>query len=101
MVFECFNLFKIGMFLPVGIRCLRPLCDSYSTLILCKTKLSYFTTKSQHVVDLRSDCLSKPTTGMKQAMFEASDGDDVFNEDTDVLSKIFNFNTYIEFNCNL
>jgi threonine aldolase len=36
------------------------------------------------VVDLRSDTVTKPTTGMKQAMFEAEVGDDVFGEDPTV-----------------
>jgi len=32
-------------------------------------------------VDLRSDTVTQPTTGMRQAMLEAQVGDDVFNED--------------------
>ena len=34
-----------------------------------------------HVVDLRSDTLTKPTAAMRQAMAEAVVGDDVFGED--------------------
>lgn len=33
------------------------------------------------VIDLRSDVLTKPTERMKEAMKEATAGDDVFNED--------------------
>uniref|UniRef100_U5ERL8 Putative threonine aldolase n=1 Tax=Corethrella appendiculata TaxID=1370023 RepID=U5ERL8_9DIPT len=36
------------------------------------------------VVDLRSDTVSKPSEGMKRAMFEAEVGDDVYNEDPTV-----------------
>lgn len=39
----------------------------------------------QHpVIDLRSDTVSKPTDAMRQAMFEALVGDDVYNEDPTV-----------------
>ena len=33
------------------------------------------------MIDLRSDTVTQPTTGMKEAMFSASLGDDVFGED--------------------
>ena len=33
------------------------------------------------MIDLRSDTVTKPTPGMRQAMFEAEVGDDVFGED--------------------
>lgn len=36
------------------------------------------------LIDLRSDALTKPTPGMLQAMFEATVGDDVFNDDPTV-----------------
>lgn len=35
-------------------------------------------------IDLRSDTVTKPTVGMKQAMFEAELGDDVYGEDPTV-----------------
>jgi threonine aldolase len=34
-----------------------------------------------HAIDLRSDTVTRPTTGMRQAMAEAVVGDDVFGED--------------------
>uniref|UniRef100_A0A0P4W0E8 Aromatic amino acid beta-eliminating lyase/threonine aldolase domain-containing protein n=1 Tax=Scylla olivacea TaxID=85551 RepID=A0A0P4W0E8_SCYOL len=37
-----------------------------------------------HVVDLRSDTVTKPTDGMKKAMMEALLGDDVYREDPTV-----------------
>lgn len=37
-----------------------------------------------HVVDLRSDTVTKPTRGMKKAMMEALLGDDVYREDPTV-----------------
>ncbi|WP_339866438.1 GntG family PLP-dependent aldolase [uncultured Algoriphagus sp.] len=36
------------------------------------------------IIDLRSDTVTKPTAGMKEAMFSASVGDDVFGEDPTV-----------------
>ncbi|WP_075349806.1 threonine aldolase family protein [Algoriphagus marinus] len=36
------------------------------------------------IIDLRSDTLTKPTTGMREAMFSAPVGDDVFGEDPTV-----------------
>jgi threonine aldolase len=36
------------------------------------------------VIDLRSDTVTRPTEGMRQAMFEAALGDDVFGEDPTV-----------------
>ncbi|KAK2181102.1 hypothetical protein NP493_410g00003 [Ridgeia piscesae] len=37
-----------------------------------------------YAVDLRSDVLTKPTTAMKEAMMEATMGDDVFGEDVTI-----------------
>lgn len=37
------------------------------------------------VIDLRSDTVTKPSEGMRQAMFEAEVGDDVFNDDPTVI----------------
>jgi len=37
-----------------------------------------------HLLDLRSDTLTQPTAGMKEAMFAAPVGDDVFGEDPTV-----------------
>lgn len=37
-----------------------------------------------HVVDLRSDTISRPTEEMRQAMANASVGDDVYGEDPTV-----------------
>lgn len=37
-----------------------------------------------HVVDLRSDTVTKPTTAMRQAMATAEVGDDVMGEDPTV-----------------
>jgi hypothetical protein len=39
------------------------------------------------VVDLRSDTLTLPTLEMRQAMFEAVVGDDVFGEDPTIIGK--------------
>jgi len=36
------------------------------------------------IIDLRSDTVTRPTAGMKEAMFSASVGDDVFGEDPTV-----------------
>lgn len=36
------------------------------------------------IIDLRSDTVTKPTAGMKEAMFAAPVGDDVFGEDPTV-----------------
>lgn len=38
------------------------------------------------IVDLRSDTVTRPTEGMRQAMFEAPVGDDVFGDDPSVLA---------------
>ncbi len=38
------------------------------------------------MIDLRSDTVTKPTTGMVEAMFNADVGDDVFQEDTSINS---------------
>ena len=35
----------------------------------------------QPPVDLRSDTVTKPTEGMRKAMYEAEVGDDVYGED--------------------
>lgn len=40
--------------------------------------------ENKMIVDLRSDTVTKPTTGMLDAMFSAKVGDDVFNEDETV-----------------
>jgi len=37
------------------------------------------------MIDLRSDTVTRPSAGMKQAMVEAALGDDVFGEDPTVL----------------
>ena len=37
-----------------------------------------------HIVDLRSDTITKPTPSMLQAMVQAEVGDDVFGEDPTV-----------------
>ena len=36
------------------------------------------------VIDLRSDTVTKPTLAMRQAMFDAEVGDDVYGEDPTV-----------------
>ena len=36
------------------------------------------------LIDLRSDTVTRPTPGMKEAMFSAPVGDDVFGEDPTV-----------------
>lgn len=46
--------------------------------MLCKLSIQ------AHVVDLRSDTVTKPTHGMKKAMMEALLGDDVYREDPTV-----------------
>ena len=38
-------------------------------------------------MDLRSDTITKPTPGMRQAMAEAEVGDDVFGEDPTINGK--------------
>ncbi len=38
------------------------------------------------LIDLRSDTVTKPTAAMKQAMFEAEVGDDVFQEDPTIIA---------------
>lgn len=40
--------------------------------------------QKHHVVDIRSDTISKPTPEMRKAMFEAVVGDDVYHEDPTV-----------------
>jgi threonine aldolase len=40
--------------------------------------------KNYRVIDLRSDTFSQPNEEMKQAMFEAELGDDVYGEDPTV-----------------
>ncbi|MFM7900504.1 MAG: beta-eliminating lyase-related protein, partial [Bacteroidota bacterium] len=37
------------------------------------------------MIDLRSDTVTKPTAAMREAMFSAEVGDDVFGEDPSVL----------------
>lgn len=46
--------------------------------------LKYICLLQHHVVDLRSDTVTKPTDGMKKAMMEALLGDDVYREDPTV-----------------
>lgn len=41
-------------------------------------------TSRNHVIDLRSDTVSKPTPGMRKAMAEADVGDDVYGDDPTV-----------------
>ena len=41
-------------------------------------------TTSEHMIDLRSDTITKPTPAMRKAMAEAEVGDDVFGEDPNV-----------------
>jgi threonine aldolase len=43
-------------------------------------------TASSHIVDLRSDTVTRPTAGMRRAMAEAEVGDDVYGEDPTVLA---------------
>ena len=38
----------------------------------------------EECIDLRSDTVTRPTPGMKEAMFSAPIGDDVFGEDPTV-----------------
>src|SRR5210317_181085 len=38
----------------------------------------------KQIIDLRSDTLTKPSQGMRKAMYEAEVGDDVFKEDPTV-----------------
>lgn len=40
---------------------------------------------NHYVVDMRSDTISLPTPEMRQAMFEAVVGDDVYGEDPTIL----------------
>ncbi len=37
-----------------------------------------------HMIDLRSDTVTKPTPDMRRAMYEAEVGDDVYGEDPTV-----------------
>ena len=41
---------------------------------------------SDHVVDLRSDTVTKPTAGMREAIASAEVGDDVFGDDPTVIA---------------
>lgn len=54
----------------------------------------YICLLQHHVVDLRSDTVTKPTDGMKKAMMEALLGDDVYREDPTV-SGIDHFDYYM------
>ncbi|OAD54908.1 hypothetical protein WN48_05881 [Eufriesea mexicana] len=45
---------------------------------------SAYDQKKEMIIDLRSDTLTKPTKEMREAMFNADVGDDVFNEDPTV-----------------
>jgi len=42
------------------------------------------TSNNAHIIDLRSDTVTKPTAAMRQAMTEAEVGDDVYGEDPSV-----------------
>ncbi|MCB0251802.1 MAG: hypothetical protein KDI07_24755, partial [Anaerolineae bacterium] len=37
-----------------------------------------------HIIDLRSDTVTKPTPAMRQAMYDAEVGDDVLGDDPTV-----------------
>lgn len=47
-------------------------------------KSSLDSEKNAHVIDVRSDTVTKPTEQMKEAMFSAEVGDDVFGDDPTV-----------------
>lgn len=40
-----------------------------------------------HEIEMRSDTFTKPTVEMRQAMFDAQVGDDVYREDPTMFSK--------------
>ena len=42
-----------------------------------------------HIVDLRSDTVTKPSQAMRQAMANAEVGDDVYREDPTINGKCF------------
>lgn len=44
--------------------------------------------KGIHVIDVRSDTVTKPTPEMRQVMANAEVGDDVFGEDPTINSKL-------------
>ena len=68
---------KIGqLFMPVTSRC-------YQGVVA-----SQITDDKTYVVDLRSDTLTKPTKPMLDAMVDSTFGDDVFNEEPTVHSKL-------------
>lgn len=48
--------------------------------------------KNVHVIDVRSDTVTTPSEQMKQAMFSAEVGDDVFGDDPTVNGKKNNAN---------
>lgn len=80
------------------IRTITPLCghladrarlwfiDSLNLRTCCR-KLTTSGAAECHVVDMRSDVLTKPTPRMLQAMTQASFDDDVFREDRTTLGK--------------
>lgn len=49
-----------------------------------KINIDLLNNSGVRIVDLRSDTLSRPTPEMRQAMFEAPVGDDVYGEDPTV-----------------
>lgn len=58
----------------------------------------------QRIVDMRSDTVTQPSREMKEAMFDAPVGDDVFSEDSTVkgiflnhLKITFNFKRFMDF----
>ncbi|HEY0565442.1 MAG TPA: low-specificity L-threonine aldolase [Terriglobales bacterium] len=51
----------------------------YSSTLSAESEQQKHATK--HVIDLRSDTVTKPTPAMRKAMFEAEVGDDVYGED--------------------
>lgn len=62
-------------------RVLLPSVPSHGRRLLCAAAGS----SGAHVVDVRSDTLTKPSQAMKKAMMEAELGDDVYREDPTVL----------------
>jgi threonine aldolase len=51
---------------------------------MSETKAATTSTSSVHVVDMRSDTVTKPTAEMRAAMAAADVGDDVFADDPTV-----------------
>lgn len=68
---------------------LRPVIEE--TALLWQSRRSYYEHKMSdepnsavHIVDLRSDTVTKPSPGMRNAMATAEVGDDVMGEDPTV-----------------